>query len=141
MSQVAPHVSPDRIMQVGLGFWASKTLLSAIELGLFTALAEGPADLATLRQRLKLHPRATADFLDALVALGFLDRDGDKYRNTPEGDVFLDPSQRVTSVASSRWRMHAFTRIGGVSPKHCEPASRRTRPRTVGARSMVVGIK
>ena len=82
--------SPDAILQLGLGFWGSKTLLSAVELGLFTALAEGPLDLATLTARLKLHPRAARDFLDALVALGMLERSGGRYANTPATGSFLD---------------------------------------------------
>ncbi len=82
--------APDRIMQIGLGFWGSKTLLSAIELGLFTELARGPLDADGVRDRLKLHPRSVRDFLDALVAMGVLDRKGASYRNTPETAIFLD---------------------------------------------------
>ena len=82
-------VTPDRIMQLGLAFWGSKTLLSAIELGLFTELSKGPLTLEQLTDRLKLHARSTRDFFDALVALGMLDRDGELYRNTPESDQFL----------------------------------------------------
>jgi hypothetical protein len=77
-------------MQVGLGFWASKTLLSAIEMELFTELARHPEDGESLRKRLGLHPRSSRDFLDALVALGFLERDDGTYRNTPSTDLFLD---------------------------------------------------
>src|SRR6476661_5108612 len=51
---------PDQILQVGLGFWASKTLLSAVEMGLFTELAKHPEDLETLQGRLGLHPRSVA---------------------------------------------------------------------------------
>src|SRR6476469_2617677 len=82
--------APDQIMQVGLGFWASKTLLSAIEMELFTELARHPEDGDSLRERLGLHPRSSRDFLDALVALGFLERDNGIYRNTPSTDLFLD---------------------------------------------------
>jgi SAM-dependent methyltransferase len=77
-------------MQLGLGFWDSKTLLSAVELGLFTELAQGPLDFETLAERFMLHPRSARDFLDSLVALGMLERDGDRYSNTPETDLFLD---------------------------------------------------
>jgi O-methyltransferase domain/Dimerisation domain len=85
------ELTPDNIMQLGLGFWSSKTLLSAIELGLFTELAKKPLDAGTIRDRLKLHPRSVRDFLDALVALRMLERDASgKYRNTPETDLFLD---------------------------------------------------
>jgi hypothetical protein len=81
---------PDHILQVGLGFWASKTLLSAVEMELFTELAKHPEDLETLRGRLGLHPRSARDFLDALVALKFLERRDGRYYNTPSTDFFLD---------------------------------------------------
>ena len=84
------EVSPESILQVGTGFWASKTLLSAVELELFTHLAGHPQDLETLRARLGLHPRSARDFLDALVALGFLHRTDGVYRNTAVTDAFLD---------------------------------------------------
>ena len=78
-------------MQLGTGFWASKTLLSAVELGLFSELAaSGPLDAEALRERLGLHPRSARDFFDALVALGMLEREDGRYRNTPETDLFLD---------------------------------------------------
>lgn len=84
---------PDRILQTGLAFWPSKTLLSAIELGLFTELAQGAQPFDAICHRLKLHPRSARDFLDALVALGFLERTGDSYANTVETDLFLDRSK------------------------------------------------
>lgn len=77
-------------MQLGSGFWASKTLLSAVELGIFSELARGPADAERLRIRLGLHGRGATDFFDALVALGLLERTNGQYANTPEGDLFLD---------------------------------------------------
>jgi phospholipid N-methyltransferase len=85
-----PSLSADHVLQTGLGFWASKTLLSAVELGLFTELAFGPQDAETIRLRLGLHERSVRDFLDALVALRFLERHEGAYANTPETDLFLD---------------------------------------------------
>jgi O-methyltransferase/methyltransferase family protein len=82
--------TPANIFNLGFGFWASKALLSAVELGLFTELAKGPADLADLSQRLGLHDRSARDFLDALVALKLLDREDGRYVNTAETDLFLD---------------------------------------------------
>ena len=69
--------TPDHILQVGFSFWACKILLSAVELEVFTELAKHPLQLADLRGRLGLHPRSAHDFFDALVATGFLERDGD----------------------------------------------------------------
>jgi len=87
----APEVTPDAILQLGFAFWGSKTLLSAIELGLFSVLAEaGPVDAGSLRERLGLHPRSALDFFDALVALGMLEREDGRYANTPATDLFLD---------------------------------------------------
>ena len=85
-------VSPDKILQLGSAFWASKTLLSAIELGLFTRLAEmGPTTFPQLRTALSLHERSARDFFDALVALGMLQRTADgRYANTPETELYLD---------------------------------------------------
>jgi hypothetical protein len=87
---------PSHIMQVGMGFWPSKTLLSAVELELFTQLGSESMTGEELRERLGLHERGIYDFLDTLVALGLLERDGDgpegRYRNTPDGAVFLDKS-------------------------------------------------
>ena len=83
------QLKPEKILQTGLAFWASKTLLSAIEMGVFTELSHGPESFDALHGRLGLHPRSARDFLDALVALGFLVRNADVYANTPETDLFL----------------------------------------------------
>jgi hypothetical protein len=87
-------LSPARIMEVGLAFWPSKTLLSAVEVGVFTALGGGAMTGEELARTLGLHSRANPDFFDALVALRFIDREGDgaagRYRNTPESAAFLD---------------------------------------------------
>jgi hypothetical protein len=87
---LSEHPTPEAILQVGLGFWPSKVLLSAVELELFTDLAKGPQSLESIRARHGLHPRAARDFLDALVALGFLMRANGEYSNTPATDAFLD---------------------------------------------------
>jgi hypothetical protein len=76
-----------------MGFMASKTLLSAVEMELFTELAKHPEDLGTLTGRLGLHPRSSRDFLDSLVSLGFLERKDGVYSNAPEADLFLDKNK------------------------------------------------
>ena len=84
-------VSCDRIVALGYAFRAAKTLLSAVELGTFTALAQTPLAAGALRTRLGIHERGAADFLDALVALGLLTRDADgRYANAPDVDRYLD---------------------------------------------------
>jgi SAM-dependent methyltransferase len=108
---MSEHPTPEQILQVGLGFWASKTLLSAIEMGLFTELARGPEPLDAVRERLGLHERSARDFLDALVALGFLERRGDGYANTPATDLFLDrhkPSYIGGLLEMANHRLYGF---------------------------------
>jgi len=87
---MANEVTPDAIMQLGCGYWGSKTLLSAVELGLFTGLAGGPLTLDEVRARFGLHERSARDFLDALVALGMLEREQGRYANTPATNLYLD---------------------------------------------------
>jgi len=105
------QLTPDRILELGFAYWGSRTLLSAAELGLFTELAKGPLDAETLRQRLGLHARSARDFFDALVALGMLERRGDRYANTPETDLFLDrakPSYCGGFLEMSGGRLYGF---------------------------------
>ncbi len=88
--------SASRIMEVGMGFWPAKTLLSAVELGVFTELGGDGMTGDQLQSALGLHQRANPDFFDTLVALHFLERDGDgaaaRYHNTQETGTFLDKS-------------------------------------------------
>jgi hypothetical protein len=88
-----PSPSPEKIMQLGMAFWGSKTLLSAVELEIFSELARQPLDAVTLQTRLGLHPRSARDFYDALVALGMLERENGLYKNTPETAIFLDKAK------------------------------------------------
>lgn len=89
------QVTPARIMETGTAFLASKTLLTAVKLGVFTTLAKNQSMSAKqIQKKLQLHDRGVYDFLDALVALGFLNREGlletAVYFNTPETELFLD---------------------------------------------------
>lgn len=98
-------------MQTAFGFMASKVLLSAIELGLFTELAKGPLDVHAVRKHFRLHERGTLDFLDALVSVGLLSREGGLYRNTPETDLFLDrgkPSYMGGMLEMANTRLYGF---------------------------------
>ena len=92
----APASAPDpsAILQTAFGFWSSKVLLTAVEFGVFSQLGQRHATGAELGAELGLHPRGISDFFDALVAMKFLDREGDgptaRYFNTPAGALFLD---------------------------------------------------
>ncbi len=106
------QVTPEAILQLGFGFWASKTLLSAVELGLFGELARsGRLGADALAQRLGLHRRGARDFLDALVALRMLERTDEGYSNTPAADMFLDrdkPSYIGGMLEMANARLYPF---------------------------------
>jgi hypothetical protein len=108
---IVSATTPEHIMQVGLGFWASKALLSAVELGVFSTLTDAPADLPTLQRKLALHHRSARDFLDALVALKLLERDNGIYSNTEDTDQFLDrakPSYIGGILEMANARLYGF---------------------------------
>jgi DNA-binding MarR family transcriptional regulator len=94
MKSSSVMLSPEHILQTGLGFRASHILLSALEVGLFTELGKGPRSNRQLRRSLGLGQSAVADLLEPLVALGFLEREGDDagavYVNSRESGHFLD---------------------------------------------------
>lgn len=91
------QADPSKIMQIGMGFWASKTLLTAVNMELFTHLGKGPKSGNQIQEIMGLHRRSLYDFLDTLVALGFLNREGIKenaiYSNAVDADLFLDKNK------------------------------------------------
>ena len=126
--------TPDAILQTGFAFWNSKVLLSAVELGLFTILGERRLTGAELGKELSLHPRGIADFLDALLAMGFLEREGDgataKYSNTPATALFLDRnSPRYIGGILEMLNARLF-RFWNDLPEALRTGNRRTKPNT-----------
>jgi hypothetical protein len=89
-------LNPSKIMQVGMGFWASKALLAAVKMELFTLLASGPLSAEDIREKMNLRCsiRHVFDWLDTLLSLGFLERKGlmeqALYSNAEDTDYFLD---------------------------------------------------
>jgi len=77
------------ITTLGSAFWASRVLMSAVELGVFDYLAKGKRTLSEIAAALRLHPRSAADFLDALTALALLEKHNGRYANTTDGKTYL----------------------------------------------------
>ncbi|MEC7771798.1 MAG: methyltransferase [Bacteroidota bacterium] len=109
------QIDPSKIIQIGMGFWASKTLLTAVNMGLFTHLANEPLSGEAIKNALGLNERSLYDFLDTLVALGFLQRSGLKenavYSNSGDSDLFLDknkPSYIGGILEMSNNRLYPF---------------------------------
>ena len=97
---ISPAQSPDAIMQIGLGFWPSKILLTAVSLDLFTTLSKtGGSTAADLKKKFGLGctDRHWFDFLDALTGFHFLERQGllenAVYKNNANTDLFLDKTK------------------------------------------------
>ncbi|WP_066941489.1 methyltransferase [Microtetraspora fusca] len=104
----AEAVSAEPLWRLGTAYFSRKTILTAAELGVFTSLSERPATAEELGARLGLHPRGTRDFLDALVALDMLEREGGVYRNTPIAEHYLNEDRpsyvgAFLSNADARW--------------------------------------
>src|SRR5690349_11553293 len=94
MSNSQPQLDPSHILHTAFSFWSSTVLLTAVEFGLFGKLGQRRLTGSELGGELGLHPRGISDFFDALVAMKFLNREGDglsaKYFNTPESALYLD---------------------------------------------------
>ena len=116
----AATLDPSSIMQVGMGFWPSKTLLSAVELGLFTVLGSrgvlGARDRrpapAALPRRVRLPRRARRP---AAARARGLAATTARYANTREtGGVPRHQQPASTSAASSRWPTPGCTASGAI---------------------------
>jgi len=115
-------------MEVAFAFWSSKVLLTAVDLGVFTALGERSMTGAELGKTLGLHPRAIHDFLDALVAMRFLQRDGDgaagRYSNCADTGLFLDRRQSTYlggALEMFNARLYGFWNDLGTALKTGQP--------------------
>ena len=120
MSTATLTPDPAAILQTGFGFWPAKTLLSAVELGLFTVLGEAPLTGAQIADRLGFGSRATHDFLDGLVALRLLERSGSgpdaRYANTVDTAAFLDAnSPTYIGGVFERFGARLYTFWGGLT--------------------------
>ena len=115
--KTAQQPDPSRIMQIGMGFWASKALLAAVKFQVFTILSGTSMSGKQIKEKLRLQTtdRHVYDWLDSLVSLGFLQRDGvgsnGLYCNASETDLFLDknkPSYIGGILEMSNNRLYPF---------------------------------
>ena len=116
MSGAAAGLTPEPILQLGLGFWGSKTLLSAVELGLFTELAEpGRSTRRRCAERLELHPRERRGLpRRAGGARACSSARTGATRTRPRPTSSSTARSRPTSAASSRWRTPGSIRFWGT---------------------------
>jgi SAM-dependent methyltransferase len=108
------------VLEWALAMLGSQVLFTGAEVGLFTELAGQPSQTADeIADALGLHPRMVPDFLDALVVMGLLRRDADRYRNSPAAQEFLDaakPAQYLGGFLDFVRDMlaHRVTRLTGA---------------------------
>lgn len=106
-------MDPNRIVDMASAFYESAALFAASDLGVFAKLAElGPADLATVVSACGLDRRGGRVLLDACVALGLLEKDGERYRNTPEADLFLVPGSPADLSGAIRYNRDVYAAWG-----------------------------
>ena len=82
-------LDPAPLIELATAYWGSATLVAAVRLDVFTALAEGPADAATVAARIGAETVATDALLAGLVSLELAAKTDDRYANTPLADAFL----------------------------------------------------
>jgi SAM-dependent methyltransferase len=85
----ATTIDPEPLFKVASGFMAAKHLFAAAELELFAALAQGHASIEEIAARIGIPVRTARVCADAMVALGFVVREGEHYRNGDVADAFL----------------------------------------------------
>ncbi len=89
LPSVSGRRSPVPILQVATGFWASQALLTAVDLRVFTILFGGPKTAAEVALETGADPAGIEALLDANCALGFVHRNGDRYRNDESSNAYL----------------------------------------------------
>ena len=85
-------VTPDPIMRIAMGFMAAKHLFIANEIGIFERVAGAPANLDELAAHCGIPRRTLRICADAMVCLGLLERQGERYRNSAAAAAFLSGS-------------------------------------------------
>jgi SAM-dependent methyltransferase len=88
-ADAASTVTPDAIFDLATGYMASKMLFAAGEIDLFAQFADGPMTVADVAARLGLPVRSVRVVADAMVAVGLLRLDGNRYANTDVAQTYL----------------------------------------------------
>jgi hypothetical protein len=81
--------NPGKLLEVSGAYWQSCALHAAVKLDVFTHLSDGPLDAAQVARRADAEPRAVAMLLNAMAAMGLLEKAGDVYANTETAARFL----------------------------------------------------
>ncbi len=106
--------SAERLKRIARAYWDSSVLRTLISLGLCPVLDEGPATPAELASRVSANPRFLDAFLGACVALGLLERQGERYSNSEQASAFLIPGKEGYSGDSLRHLTNHWNTFGAL---------------------------
>src|SRR6266436_4611338 len=81
--------TPEKVMQIVTGGWASSILGAAARHGIFNALEGNPASAEDVAKKTGISPRGAQALLDGLTGLGLLTLSEGRYQNSPDASVFL----------------------------------------------------
>jgi ubiquinone/menaquinone biosynthesis C-methylase UbiE len=108
--------NPTRIVELASIFQDSALLFAASDLGIFAALSQlGEATAAALAAKLGLNERAARLILDGAVAVGLLDKEEDRYRNTGESEMFLVPGHKADLSNAIRYMRDVYPAWGRLA--------------------------
>jgi 2-polyprenyl-3-methyl-5-hydroxy-6-metoxy-1,4-benzoquinol methylase len=108
-----PDVSPDLLMDAMLGHMRTSAIKAAIELDVFTAIAEGAGDAAAIGRRTGAAERGIQALADYLTVMGFLEKSGGRYSLTASSALFLD--RRSPAFLGDVHRFLASSQLVGLS--------------------------
>ena len=105
--------SPDRILQIASGYWATGLLGVATEHSLFTLVHDGLDTPGALAAKTGMAERGVQTLLDGLVGLGLLETRDGTYRNTPEAELYLVEGQPTDISGFARLKLAEMDKLVG----------------------------
>jgi hypothetical protein len=105
---------PDDVLELFLGFWISRTVMAAVELGVFELLDGQNLALEEAQARLGLSARPARALLDTCVATRLLEKEDGRYRNAPLASRYLAAGSEYSMrnyVLDERWCWAAWSRL------------------------------
>lgn len=100
--------SPDKFFQTMVAYQRTAALKAAIDLDLFTSIAEGQATASALATKVHGTERAVRMLCDSLVALGFFTKTGNRYGLTTDSAAFLDRNSPMYAGSARNFLASSF---------------------------------
>jgi hypothetical protein len=107
--------NPALLMRLALAYRSSMVLFAATELGVFSALANGPLDAANVADACQGQLEPVRMVLGACVAEGLLAVTDGKYANTPLTDAFLVRGRPAYSANGLKYAQDLYAAWGALT--------------------------